>query len=409
MPKSTWNFTNTRLPKLIETNRVTNVVLISSVVPNRTTAGNIVLHRHLVEQSGINLIQSVNRSSKWNAINLQRRAYSAASRLGFKEFAERSILRQRGRWYEPQIQDIAKNNTVVVTVAHGDLFYVAQSFAQANDLPLVTFFHDWWPEIPDVEPRFRKELEADFRQLYNESDLPLCVCPAMKEQLGEHPNAHVLYPIPARHSPTPGQTAEQPKPGRPFKIVYAGNLNDYGPMLADLMREIQAAPDLKLEVRGANPNWPDSFQNEMCVNKNWLPFVPRDEFERWMESADAFLIPQSFTPADRRKMETNFPSKIPEMAQYGKPLVIWGPAEASGAIWCSETGNGLNVTSSKSAEVIKELKNLNDNQVFRRRLADAARKSANDEFDPSRIRDQFLVHIKHILNSRNQVDKNEGQ
>lgn len=62
----------------------------------------------------------------------------------------------------------------------------------------------------------------------------------------------------------------------------------------------------------------------------WLDFAPREELNDWLASADVFLVVMSFDPALMRRMETSFPSKLPEYAQFGKPLVIWGP-ELSGA------------------------------------------------------------------------------
>ena len=60
-----------------------------------------------------------------------------------------------------------------------------------------------------------------------------------------------------------------------------------------------------------------------------------------MESADAFLITQTFEEKDRRLMQTNFPSKLTEFAKFEKPLILWGPEYASGPKWGRETGLGL--------------------------------------------------------------------
>jgi hypothetical protein len=44
-------------------------------------------------------------------------------------------------------------------------------------------------------------------------------------------------------------------------------------------------------------------------------------------------------------VETSFPSKLPEYAQFGKPIVIWGPEYCSAIHWGREGDRALCIIS----------------------------------------------------------------
>ena len=121
----------------------------------------------------------------------------------------------------------------------------------------------------------------------------------------------------------------------------------------------------------------------------WLPLAYGTEFDDWNASADVFLVPQSFATADRRMMATNFPSKLPEMAKWGRPLVLWGPQYASSLRW-NQDGHALGITDSDPDAVIQELLHIHEDSDAYEELCRGARQVAQNEFDPDGIQLQFL-------------------
>ncbi len=89
----------------------------------------------------------------------------------------------------------------VFTVADMTLCEQARKLAKRLGVPLVVNFQDWWPRGQfyhwHEKPYFwvRPILERRFRRLYRKADLAFCTSEGMREFLGPHPNAHVLYPI----------------------------------------------------------------------------------------------------------------------------------------------------------------------------------------------------------------------
>jgi len=371
------------------------VIVISSVRPEPTGAGQIVLHRHLVDQPGIEWENYGSEPTRLTASSAIRRAVSRLAQTRLHRFAEDFWIWYDGRWLDSSLPKTvpADKQTVVLTVAQGDASGSARRFAQKHRLPLVTIFHDWSPDMSLSHSAWRKFLEKRFRELYRQSQLALCVSEEMRNQLGPHPNAQVLYPIPAKASPPLAPQTRHDD----FRVLYFGNLYDYGPMVAEALNELKGHSKTRLEVRGGNPRWPLGFQKEMQQAGLWHDFAPRAELDEWLGSANAFLVPMVFEPAMRRRMETSFPSKMVEMAQFGKPLVIWGPEYCSAVQWARHGNRALCVTDPNPAVLRQALEKLSASTDEQQRLAAAARQAAQTDFNPGKIQEQFMQALRSVL------------
>jgi glycosyltransferase involved in cell wall biosynthesis len=381
-----------------------NLLVISSVLPRPTSAGEIILHRHL---SGL---------TDWT-VQVRPHPHEATPRSTIVKLLKRLERTRFHRWGNDlevmanghswsKASDPAalpNSSTVVLTVAHGDGCWAAQRFARQHQLPLVTIFHDWWPDIPAVHAPIRALLAVRFQQLYRRSALALCVSEAMQQQLGPHPNSQVLYPIPAK--PPPSSAASAPvDPAQPLRVVYLGGLYDYGPMLAELLQVAKEHPSVHVQVRGAAPNWPAEFREEMRQRGLWLDFAPRSELEDWLASADAFLVTMSFDSVLRRRMETSFSSKLTEYAQFGKPLVIWGPDYCSAVQWAKEGDDrALCVTEAPPLALVAALEGLRHNPDKFNHYAAQARQAAAQAFNPATLQQQFLSAINRLICSQKHV------
>lgn len=372
------------------------VILISSVRPEPTSAGQIILHRHLVDQPGIELEVYGGEPKRLSIYMLLRRVLGKVAKWGglFEVAVNCLWVLWEGRWMDC---DLPRNltpggKTVVMTVAHGDGFYAAQRFAKKNDLPLVVFFQDWWPDMAAVPQPFVKVLDEHFLSLAKSCNLGICVCEGMKRALGGGANLEVVLPIPAEKGPRSSPVAHTSEKGK-FNILYFGNLDLYGGMLLEALRVFKDHPTIQLQVRGSNPNWPEGAKKEMRDAGLWLEFVPRSELDAWLQSADAFLVPMVFDTKYRRRMETSFPSKLIEFAQFGKPLIVWGPKYCSAVQCGKQNENALCVTISDSNKLLFELDFLSKTASEQEKWAMNVRRAAKEEFKPSRIQNIFLSNL----------------
>jgi glycosyltransferase involved in cell wall biosynthesis len=373
----------------------TRIIVISSVRPEPTSAGQIILHRHLVNQPGIEWESYGSEPSRLTASSTFRRAMGHLAQTRLQRLARDFWAWRDGRWLDHLLPKAvpAGEQSVVLTVAQGDAFGAAWRFAQKHRLPLVTIFHDWWPDMGLIHPSFHELLEKRFRELYRQSRLALCVSEGMRAVLGPHPNAQLLYPIPAKASPiVPART-----PHDGFRVMYHGNLQDYGPMVANALNELKGHRQVRLEVRGGNPRWPEHFRQEMQREGLWHDYAPRAVLNEWMGAANAFLVPMVFEPAMRRRMETSFPSKMLEMAQFVKPLVIWGPEYCSAVQWGRQGNRALCVTDPNPAALRQALEKLAASTDEQQRLAASARQAALTDFNPDKIQTQFMDALQGVL------------
>ena len=323
------------------------VIFISSVRPEPTSAGQIILYRHFCNRPEFDLDIYGFEPTKLSFRMLLRRGLGKIAQFGgiFETLVNCAWVLWKGRWMDKDLPVKVERDqkTIVGTVAHGDGFYAAQRFAKKHHLPLVVFFQDWWPDMAGVPKPFVKLLDKHFLSLAKSCNLGICVCEGMKRALGGGANLEVLLPIPAEMGPHTLSVSNTTRSGK-FKILYFGNLDLYGSMLLGALREFKDHPTIQLQVRGSNPNWPDDAKREMRDAGLWLDFAPRSELDDWLQSADAFLIPMVFKEKYRRRMETSFPSKLIEFAQFGKPLVVWGPEYCSAVQWGRQYNRAFCIT-----------------------------------------------------------------
>ncbi len=376
-----------------------HILLLSGLAVENTTAGNVILWRHL-SSLGDKITYSDIRTEppRRSLAGIMRRILGKASKGPLKRFAEDLFFLWDGRWVDNFLpkQIDRQENAVVLTVAHGEFCGAAVRFAKRHALPLVVIFHDWWPDLYAGHSILRDKAEKKFRYWYDASTIALCVSDGMRQQLGDHPDARVLYPIPgqAGAAGTPGAGGNTGQDGK-VSILYSGNLGDYGDLLKQALLHFKDSTKIQFQVRGVNRDWDDRFVREMTGSGNLLPFAERDEFERWLAEGDAFLIPMSFEPGMKKRMMTSFPSKIADYARYGKPLIIWGPDYCSAVKWGSDENKALCVTSERVEELEAAMERTLLNQAECDRLKEGAYLASKNVFDAARLQECFESAIIH--------------
>src|SRR5262249_12422803 len=120
------------------------VQLISSVLPKPTGFGEILLYRHLMDNSRIE-VQVTQLPHPTPAARLLRRT-------PLKDLVTVANILGNGRRWDVPTDRLAGcfSPDVLLTVAHGEGCLAAVRFSKRTNIPLVTFFHDWWPDQPEL-------------------------------------------------------------------------------------------------------------------------------------------------------------------------------------------------------------------------------------------------------------------
>jgi hypothetical protein len=239
--------------------------------------------------------------------------------------------------------------------------FVAQHVSRLLQLPLITFFHDWWPDlVVGLTPRLRKLLDANFRRLASRSDLIFPVTRALSDELGGHRNSVILPPIPA--NVTSSATAEGSVLASRRNnqvLVYAGMLSGtYGRLLRSLAHESLAekSGNWSLRLYGPVDDWSEAEQSLLEKSGIYRGSLKQGrELDLALGSADALLVVMDFEPQNHRRVRTSFPSKLLDYARFGKPLVTWAPEHSFAACFSREKQLGLVVTDKSPTQFWKNL------------------------------------------------------
>lgn len=377
------------------------ILLISSALPRDTTAGEIVLYRHFSQVPEWNLTIATDNSEGLIAEDvLEIKTNRILNRLAITRFS---------RWtndfcqclhpffnYKNVRNYIKKHKpNLIVTVAEGIHWIAAHQMSQEFNIPLVTIFHDWWPDLACIHSWAKKTLEQRFKKLYQQSALAFCVSERMQQLLGNHPNVEILYPIPDRITEVEKNVTISNQ--QPFKLVYTGSISGiYAPMIQELWTSLQGVQGLQLKLFGRPPDWSNSLLQKLKEQNIYGGFIPKKLLRQELATASALLVTISFDKKNRRWSETSFPSKLVAYCQYNKPIIIWGPEYCSAIDWGRKYQSALVVTSPSAEDLVTAIKNLAIQPEEQARLKKQALFIAHNFFNPEKIQQQFINSIHQV-------------
>jgi glycosyltransferase involved in cell wall biosynthesis len=376
------------------------ILLISSVLPRDTTGGELVLYRHFSQFPGLSLAIATNDcQGLLTADIIKIRANRFLTRLARTRFAKwfHDVFQCFNTFHDTKaIRSYLKNNKpdIILTVAHNEFCWIAQNIAQEFNIPLVTFFHDWWPDMAYIHDFARGFLTKRFKRLYQQSQLVFCVDEEIRQALGTHPNAQILYPIsnPSVKAEVSATLVKQDS----FTVIYAGTLSGiYGPMMQDLCALVQNSPELSLKLFGPPLDWPEVLVEKVKSAQIYRGFIPNLMQE--LRNANALLVAMSFNPRDQMRMQTSFPSKIVDYCQFGKPIIIWGPDYSSAVHWGRKYQSALVVTSPLAQDLVKGIQELATQPQEQKRLGNRALDMAREMFNPEKIQQQFVHSLYQLV------------
>ena len=369
----------------------------------------LAMHRHFVLHDDFEVfVASSNVFTHPNLSSLHIQRHPLLKRLSDTRFCR--LVRQFEMLVEPswalkQVEPILEQfqPDAIFTVPDNTISWTAYLLSKKTGLPLITNFQDWWPRgqfTLDLERPYSfvaSLLETRFKQLYEHSSLAFCTSAGMKQKLGEHHNAPVLYPCPASRDLTWQPDFQPPPPHQPIRIIYAGTIiNAYGRSVLALAKALRENKEFEFHVYGPNPDWPAADRQWMEEEGIYRGLLSYDELKLKLREADACLAVMSFEPQLRLMMETSFTTKFLEYSQYGKPIVVWGPEYCQPIRVAQAEGFALPVTSPDVASVVAALDTLKTETCWKT-LAHGAWQAANSSFDPEKIHELLKLSIQDVL------------
>jgi glycosyltransferase involved in cell wall biosynthesis len=346
----------------------------------------------------------------------------------------------------------------VFTVADMTLSEQARKLAKKLGVPLVVNFQDWWPRgqfyYGFEKPYFwvRPILERRFRRLYREAELAFCTSEGMKEFLGPHPNAHVLYPIGASEDqgnewrvksgvtgvgaerklreaePKADREAEARSQGpdvnrsaaqigckatkdqvtdakmetghRKKRLIYTGTaFGGYGRMLRELARELEKQDEWELVIFGNTPDWPKKDLEEAKRSGLYRGLLKFADLQRELHKADACLAVMSFGPELKVMMRTSFTTKLLDYCRVRKPIILWGPEYCSPMRLAKSRDAALCIERCEATNLVEGLAELGKDVTLQRKLVDGAKALAEQELSHDHIHSGFVNKLMAVGHS----------
>jgi hypothetical protein len=278
---------------------------------------------------------------------------------------------------------------LVLTVA-GSWFWtssLAGEVARRCRLPLAASFNDWFDYGVLLHPGLRRLHERQFRAFYRRSQLALCTSEGMREMLGEHPNAAILYPMGSRLADDIAEFQPYENPGRPFRLAFAGNMGDwYGPMLEKLITETwKRGSPVEFRLFGSNPTWSASFDAEVRRRGLYGGQIPFAELQRRMKEVDGLLLLMGFEKRCELVERTSFKTKFLDYLAFQKPIFLWGPDYCSSARIAREFDSAESCAAPGPEACLDSLVKLAASPERQRHLVRNARRMYEERFHPDRI------------------------
>lgn len=295
---------------------------------------------------------------------------------------------------------------VVLTVAHGNLFWLAHNVAHQLQLPLVSIYHDWWPRLLQQSYALKladvKAVERRFYQLYRQSDCVLCISEGMRQALGDRANAHVLYPAASCQLAPVSQTTTSER----FRVLYSGNVvASYGKKLRSLIDSLPTDQSLELVIHGNPHDWELQAKTDASQKGILKPYVPAEQFSQTLSQASALLSVISFDADLAQLMSTNFPSKIATYAMFQKPLIVWAPSYSTAAKFVREYDCALLIEDPDPEAVWLATAALSQDLKQQQQLADKALQLHREMLHPDKIHQTFVQYIEAACTQKRLIKK----
>jgi hypothetical protein len=171
---------------------------------------------------------------------------------------------------------------------------------------------------------------------------------------------------------------------------------DYSDMLADLAQLAVKQSDVRIEFRG-RPGWTPKLMDEMRDRHLLHDFEPGPGFDDWLGSFDAYLVVMFFDPAQRRRAETCFATKLVDYSRAGRPVVIWAPESSAVVQWAKKSKAALWVTDPDAGALLAALAHLKRDTVLQLDLSARIQRAHETEFSPTHLQQQFMEGLNSVI------------
>jgi glycosyltransferase involved in cell wall biosynthesis len=369
------------------------ILIASWTIPENKMGGGLLLHRHFVLRSdfeiGIVTPNPAQSAPVFHRFIQEPTWLERLKRTRFAKWFHDYTHLIYARQFNVQLLAAAREfqPDLIFNVAETWVSFHALKLARRLKIPFACYFMDWAHYSAYCHKWAVPLMNRMYRQLYRESDVTFCISDGMREELGSHLNARVLYPTPSVAVEKMGATIgveyeRRPNNHEKFHFLFAGNLAHwYGRQVAAVLEMLQNESILSLKVFGSYHAWSPEFVKAQRDCGAYLGFKPYEELIPEFQNADCFFLPMGFDPGAALIERTSFKTKFLDYLSFEKPILIWGPEYCTAIRAAREYDAAYCVTDPNPAAVIHAMREIAQRQELRGRLCSGAYKAKLDKFN----------------------------
>ena len=190
-----------------------------------------------------------------------------------------------------------------------------------------------------------------------------------------------------------------------FVVLYAGNFARYQDFdtLLDAAAALRDRTDISLVFVGDGArrgHIEERIENENLTNVRLLPFVPIEELNDMLASADVSLV-----TLEKEIAGLAVPSKFYNILASGRPTVAVVNAQSEVGYIVKEANCGVQIDPEDSASLEKVLRNLADDAVLVKEMGINARSICEERFSREFICQQFYQVFEEVVHERSRKRK----
>ena len=304
---------------------------------------------------------------------------------------------------------------VYIQVAARNEIVFAKELIDYLKVPSVIHFMDDWPATIGSHGLFKKiwshKIDTELKSLVDKVDLHLSISDAMSD---EYKNRYNKKFIPF-HNPidiklwAPFTKHDFKIDKKYVNILYSGRIGDNGieesilevASAIDSMKEEDANIKLHIQTPTKDKRIIDKLNKYRCVVFN--PFAEYSQIPKIFSNADILLLANDFNALGLKYLRFSMPTKASEYMISGTPVFVYAPDVATVSQFFSSNECGYCITMQSRDEIVKAIRYLINDELYRRKISLNAVTLAKERFDAEKVRNKFQKLIINLENKDNHV------
>jgi len=296
---------------------------------------------------------------------------------------------------------------VVLTVAHGLLFFVAVAAARSARVPSIVLVHDdWLVTWGDLLPPLKPLLSVVYKHCLRSASQVYCMSEYMQRRLSEW-GVNSDVQLHAREADISSDRPFQAGSMEHMNIAYAGTftgaMQDGLELLLKLIcSEKMTTYNLKswhVHAYAPEGSFPGLHQAKEKGRLTLHGWVSQAALAKALAEADALFLPLSFKKDQQEMVTTAFPCKTSDYLAAKRPIVVLAPPYAALTAYSRQHGLAIVVDRLDETALADALGEIAHSEFVRHQLTENAARTFAKNHNIVTQREELYLRIRDLVHA----------